>query len=302
MDLRRIRHFNVLAETLNFSRAAERLHIAQPALSVSIQKLETELGTRLFERTPSGVVLTAGGQAALVEARRLLYHGEQLLRTARDAAQGTGGRLRVGFVGSAIYRVIPALIPAFRTRYPGVELILTEETSTAIVSRLNEEALDIGIVRTPLLQSHGATLLTLQRDRFVAALPKDHPLAARDRLHLADLAREPFVMYSPQQATGLHASAMAACESAGFAPEVAQQATQVPTVVALVEAGLGVALVPEVMRGHREPQVAYRDLQDTRESMETTLAAAWMEGAESPAAQRFIEVTRRIADPKTEHP
>ena len=278
MDLRRIRHFNVLAETLNFSRAAERLHIAQPALSVSIQKLETELGTRLFERTPSGVVLTAGGQAALVEARRLLYHGEQLLRTARDAAQGTGGRLRVGFVGSAIYRVIPALIPAFRTRYPGVELILTEETSTAIVSRLNEEALDIGIVRTPLLQSHGATLLTLQRDRFVAALPKDHPLAARDRLHLADLAREPFVMYSPQQAT------------------------QVPTVVALVEAGLGVALVPEVMRGHREPQVAYRDLQDTRESMETTLAAAWMEGAESPAAQRFIEVTRRIADPKTEHP
>jgi len=114
MDLRRIRHFHVLAETLNFSRAAERLHIAQPALSVSIQKLETELGTRLFDRTPTGVSLTASGVAALVEARRLLYHGEQLLRTARDAAEGTGGRLRIGFVGSAIHGLLPSLIPRFR--------------------------------------------------------------------------------------------------------------------------------------------------------------------------------------------
>ncbi len=292
MDLRRIRHFNVLAETLNFSRAAERLHIAQPALSVSIQKLETELGTKLFERTPSGVVLTASGQAALVEARRLLYHGEQLQRSVRDAAQGTGGRLRIGFVGSAIYRAIPSLIPPFRARYPGVELVLREETSTAIIAKLGEEALDIGIVRTPLLQSHGATLLTLQRDRFIAALPKDHPLAARAQLHLADLTKEPFIMYSAEQATGLHASAMAACEAAGFVPDVAQQATQVPTVVALVESGLGVALVPEVMRGQREPQVAYRELRDEREPAQTTLALAWMEGSESPAAQRFIELTR----------
>jgi DNA-binding transcriptional LysR family regulator len=292
MDLRRIRHFTVLAETLNFSRAAERLHIAQPALSVSIQKLETELGTRLFERTPAGVVLTPGGQAALVEARRLLYHGEQLQRTVRDTAQGTGGRLRVGFVGSAIYRAIPSLIPVFRVRYPGVELELREETSTAIIAKLAEEALDVGIVRTPLLQSHAATLLTLQRDRFIAVLPREHPLAARAQLRLADLAREPFIMYSPGLATGLHASAMAACEAAGFVPDVAQQAIQVPTVVALVESGLGVALVPEIMRGHREPQVTYRDLHDDREPAETTLALAWMEGGESPAAQRFIDLTR----------
>jgi DNA-binding transcriptional LysR family regulator len=297
MDLRRIRHFNVLAETLNFSRAAERLHIAQPALSVSIQKLETELGTKLFERTPSGVVLTASGQAALVEARRLLYHGEQLQRSVRDAAQGTGGRLRIGFVGSSIYRAIPSLIPAFRTRYPGVELVLREETSAAIITKLAEEALDIGIVRTPLLQSHGATLLTLQRDRFLAALPRGHALAEREHLGLADLARETFIMYSPEQATGLHASVMAACEAAGFVPDVAQQATQVPTVVALVESGLGVALVPEVMRGHREPHVVYRDLRDEREPVETTLALAWMEGTESPAAQRFIELTRATLQP-----
>lgn len=294
MDLRRIRHFNVLAETLNFSRAAERLHIAQPALSVSIQKLETELGTRLFDRTSTGVLLTASGQAALVEARRLLYHGEQLMRSARDAAAGTGGRLRIGFVGSAIYRLIPALIPNFRSQYPGVELVLTESTSGRILAMLHEEALDIGIVRTPLLQSHSATLHTLQRDRFVVALPAAHPLAVRTTLRLADLAGEPFVMYSAAEAAGLHASAMAACESAGIVPEVTQVATQVPTVLALVESGLGVALVPEVVRGQREPQLAYRDLQGQPETSETTLALAWQGANESPAAQRFIEVTRTI--------
>ena len=295
MDLRRIRHFHVLAETLNFSRAAERLHIAQPALSVSIQKLETELGTKLFERTPTGVLLTASGEAALIEARRLLYHGEQLQRTARDAAQGTGGRLRIGFVGSAIYSLIPTLIPRFRSQYPNVELVLRETTSARILEMLSEEALDVGIVRTPLLQSHAATLLTLQRDHFLAALPKAHPLAEKAELRLIDLAREPFVMYAASEAAGLHAAAVAACDAAGFKPEVAQEAAQVATVLALVGSGLGVALVPEVMRGQRESLVVYRDLVDARKGASTTLALAWLEGQESPAAQRFVEVTRSLA-------
>ncbi|MES2973769.1 MAG: LysR substrate-binding domain-containing protein [Pseudomonadota bacterium] len=290
MDLRRLRHFNVLAETLNFSRAAERLHIAQPALSVSIQKLENELGARLFERTSSGVLLTAAGQAALIEARRLLYHGEQLQRSVRATADGTGGRLRVGFVGSAIYRVIPTLIPAFRAEYPGVELVLRESTSLSIITSLTEETLDLGIVRTPLLQAHGATLHTLQRDRFLVALPQDHSLARRESLALADLAGEAFISYSAD-AAGLHAHLMSACEAAGFAPRVAQEATQVPTVLALVESGLGIALVPEVMRGHRAPAIAYRELQGDG-SAETTLALAYIAGSESPAAQRFIEVAQ----------
>jgi DNA-binding transcriptional LysR family regulator len=295
MDLRRIRHFNVLAETLNFSRAAERLHIAQPALSVSIQKLETELGTKLFERTSTGVVLTAGGQAALLEARRLLYHGEQLIRTARDAEAGTGGRLRIGFVGSAIYRLVPSLIPAFRARYPGVELVLREATSGRIVEMLGEEALDVGIVRTPLLQPHGATLHTLQHDPFVVALPAAHPLAAREWLHLSELAREAFILYSTDHAAGLRAAVMSTCAAAGFTPQVAQEATQVPTVVALVESGLGIALVPQVMRGEREPRVAYRDLRDVPEGTGTTLSLAWLDGDENPAARRFVELARATA-------
>lgn len=157
---------------------------------------------------------------------------------------------------------------------------------------LHEEALDIGIVRTPLLQSHAATLHTLQRDRFVVALPAGHPLAASTSVSLASLAGEAFVMYSAEEATGLHASAMAACEAAGFVPELRQLATQVPTMLALVEIGLGVALVPEVVRGQRAPQVVYCDLEDNGagHGSETGLALAWQRGSESPAAQRFLDM------------
>ncbi|VTU45808.1 Hca operon transcriptional activator (plasmid) [Variovorax sp. SRS16] len=290
MDLRRVRHFVVLAETLNVSRAAERLHIAQPALSVSIQKLETELGSRLFERTSTGVLLTASGEAAVAEARRLLYQGEQLARSAREAAEGTSGRLRIGFVGSAIYQLIPSLIPLFRGQYPGVELVLREATSTSIVQMLNEDALDVGLVRAPLMQPSAATLVALQRDRFIAALPRTHALAQRRRLPLAELRGERFVMYSAAGAPGLHGSAMAACQAASFVPDISQEAVQIATVLALVESGLGVALVPEVMRGHRGEHVAYLDLDAASPAMETTLALAYIEGMENPAAQRFIEL------------
>lgn len=282
----------MLAETLNFSRAAERLHIAQPALSVSIQKLESELGTKLFERTPTGVLLTASGEAALVEARRLLYHGEQLLRTARAAAAGTAGRLRIGFVGSSIFRLIPNLIPRFRSQYPGVELVLMESTSSVILSMLQEEALDVGIVRTPLLQAHAATLLPLQRDRFVVALPASHALGERADLGLSELAKEPFIMYAQAHAAGLYSLAIAACEAAGFVPDVKQEATQIATVLALVESGLGIALVPEVFRGQREPRVVYRDISHPGEALHTTLALAYQLGTETPAAQRFIDMSK----------
>lgn len=127
LDLRRVRQFVVLAETLNFRRAAEKLHMTQPPLTVAIQKLEAELGLRLFERGGSGgVSLTPSGQAALAEARRLLFHNGQLLAAARGASQGTGGALRVGFVGSTTNGVLQRAVRLFRAEYPGVELVLKE--------------------------------------------------------------------------------------------------------------------------------------------------------------------------------
>jgi len=290
MDLRRIRYFTVLAETLNFSRAAERLHIAQPALSVSIQKLEAELGTKLFDRTPTGVQLTVSGEAVLLDARRLLHHGERIKRTAGGLVQGTKGLLRIGFVGSAVYRLLPALVPRFRALYPEIDLELREATSVRIIEMLAEGSLDVGIVRTPLLgQLSGARLSPLQRDRFVVAAPREHWLGQRASVSMRELANEKFVMYSSSEAAGLRAAALAACQAAGFLPEVAQVAIQIPTVLALVASGLGIALVPDVMSLHRQEDLAYVEIDDLSEAGHNSLSLAYRDGSEGAVARSFID-------------
>lgn len=287
MNLRRIRHFVVLAETLNFRRAAEQLHMAQPPLTVSIQKLEAELGTRLFDRGSTGVSLTATGRTLLVEARKLLFHGSQLGAIARSAVEGTGGTLHVGFVGTTTYGMLQKVVPSFRAEYPGVELVLHEATSVVILQQLEDHGLDIGLVRTPLLQTTAAALAPLERDEFIVALPRGHALAGQGPLHLRSLAGESFVMYEAGAAAGLHNAAMLACQSAGFMPRVAQQGVQVQTLLALVESGLGIALVPSVMQRYASDKIEYRPLLDLPEGTAIGLALAYMPLTESPAAARF---------------
>lgn len=293
MDLRRIRHFVVLAETLNFRRAAERLHMAQPPLTVSIQKLEAELGTRLFTRESTGVLLTPTGQAVLIEARKLLFHGNQLRETAMSTLAGTGGVLQIGFVGSTTYGMLQKLLPLFRAEYPGVELILREATSVSILQQLEDKSLDIGLVRVPLMQPTGATLLQLEREEYVAALPRGNPLAGKGMLKLSDMAGESFIMYAAGQASGLHGTAMFACQQAGFIPRVTQQAIQVQTVLALVESGLGVALVPSVMQRYVSEKIVYRPFVDFPATASIGLSLAYMADTESPAASRFRALAAR---------
>lgn len=293
MDLRRIRHFVVLAETLNFRRAAERLHMAQPPLSVSIQKLEAELGAKLFARESSGVTLTPSGRAVLKEARKLLFHGSQLSEMATHAQDGTGGTLQIGFVGSAIHGLLQKLLPLFRLEYPGVELVLREATSLSIIQQLEDRVLDIGLVRVPLMQSSEVKLLQLEPDVFIAALPRDSHLVNRQPLRLSDMADEYFVMYAPTHAAGLHSAALLACQQAGFIPKVSQQAIQVQTVLALVESGLGVALVPSIMQRYISDRILYRPLVDVLPASSIGLALAYMADTESKAAAHFRELARR---------
>ncbi len=290
MDLRRIRHFVTLAETLNFRRAAERLHMAQPPLSVSIQKLEAELGAKLFTRESTGVALTPSGRAVLVEAKKLLFHGAQLSETAKSALDGTGGTLHIGFVGSASYGMLQKLLPLFRAAYPGVELVLREATSVAIMQQLEDRSLDIGLVRVPLLQSSKATLVPLERDHYIAALPCGNELADQVPMKLADMRDEPFVMYAPTHAAGLYTTAMLACQMAGFIPHIAQQAVQVQTVLALVESGLGVALVPSVMKRFAREKIVYRALVDVPAEAQIGLSLAYMADTESVSASLFRKV------------
>lgn len=294
MDLRRIRHFIVLAETLNYRRAAERLHMAQPPLTVSIQKLESELGTKLFERSSTGVALTASGRTVLAEARKLLFHGGQLQEVARDVVDGTGGTLRVGFVGTTTYGMLQRLLPQFRAEYPGVNLVLREATSVAILNQLEDHMLDVGLLRTPLLQSTTASLVQLEQDQFVVALPRGHALAQRGSLRLADLAHEFFVTYSATAAAGLQAALMLACQSAGFLPKVSQEAVQVQTLLALVESGTGIALVPSVMQRYVSDKLVYRALDDLPDAAAVGVALAYLQGSEMAAASRFKDVAVRV--------
>ncbi len=293
MDLRRLRHFVELSETLNFRRAAERLHMAQPPLSVSIQKLETELGVRLFERGPSGVTISPAGLAIQAEAKRVLFHAGQIGLMAQSAAQGTSGRLRIGFVGSAIYGLLQKLVYPFRTQHPGVELVLRESTSIRILQMLEEGELDVGLVRTPLIQSTKVRLLMLEHDEFIVALPCGNPLGNKPALSLSDLRQEPFIMYSATEASGFRSAAMLACQRAGFYPQVTQEASQIQTLLALVEIGLGIALVPSVMQRFVSKKIVYRAMTDRSATKGIGMALAFRPGLESPAALKFKELATR---------
>jgi DNA-binding transcriptional LysR family regulator len=290
-DLRRLKQFVVLAEMLNVSRAAERLNIAQPALSVSIRKLEEELGLALFVREARGVTLTLAGREALEEAQRTLFHADQFARRAWETAEGTGGDLRIGFVTSATYGLLQRLIPQYRAAFPGVTLELREAAGSGpILEWLQREQVDIGIVRTPIVSGVPATLLPLQEDHFVAALPSLHPALGRRELRLSDLADEPFVMYRQAEAPGMRSAAMLACQQAGFLPQIAQEAAQVTTVLALVESGLGVGLIPSIMQLHGGRQVTYRVLADAPEAARVGLSLALHPDRHIPAARHFWEM------------
>lgn len=242
MDLRQLQYFTVLAETLNFHRAAERLNISQPPLTVAIRKLEEELGVKLFERGPRGVTLTAAGEAALESARAALAHAAQVRQTAREGALGERGRLNVGFVGSAVYELLPRLIPAYRRRYPNVDLVLEESTSVDIARKIRSQQLDVGLVRLPLLDVSGLDTQVVEVDELVVAVPSGSPLAQRSSLALSQLADEPFILFS--RISVLSTVILMACHAAGFTPRIAQEATQVHTILSLVQSGLGAALVP----------------------------------------------------------
>lgn len=242
MDLRQLRYFNGLAETLNFHRAAERLHISQPPLTVAIRKLEEDLGVALFERDPRGVRLTTAGLAAVVPAREALVAAEKVREAVRQGAAGLRGRLSIGFIGSAIGELLPRIVSPFRHAYPEVELALEEMNSVEIVRAIAARRLDVGLVRLPVMDSAPVAIDVIETDELVAVLPDSDVLARRKTLDLGALADRSFIIYSPVSV--LHAMIRLACHRAGFTPRVAQEAVQVQTILSLVEAGLGVALIP----------------------------------------------------------
>lgn len=291
MHLRRLLYFSTLADTLNFHRAAKRLNISQPPLTVAIRKLEEELGAELFTRGPRGVSLTPAGEAALGPARATLARAREVKTAVQQGQQGKRGRLRIGFIGSAIYALLPRLIPLYRAHFPLVDLILEDSTSFDIAERLRARELDVGLVRLPLVDDRDIITTPVEGDEFAVALLSSSPLATAEQLSLATLADQPFIFHT--RISILHTAALLACHEAGFAPKIAQEATQVHTILSLVQSGLGVALVPSKTASQLPKDVVLRPLRNPRRIQSGI--ATHIE-ADDPLIRNFVDLAASISD------
>ena len=296
INLRRLEYFVAVAEELHFGRAAEKLGIAQPPLSQQIRKLEAEFGARLFDRSRRSVALTEAGAALLPEARRLLALSSSVATIPRDIQEGRAGRLRLGFIGSAGYRLVPALLRHSRKRLPSVTFELSELPTVDQLVRIEDGTLDLGLVRPPVFRDSVRTA-SVWSEPFVAALPADHRLAELEAVDTSQLRDEAFVIFPRGRGPGLFETILRLCEGHGFTPRVAQEAVQMQTIVGLVGAGLGVSIVPASVQDFRLPGVVYRPLKQTE--AQSTVALVWNAELTSTARDHFLEIAARHTLPDT---
>jgi DNA-binding transcriptional LysR family regulator len=261
VELRQLRYFVAVAEELHFRRAAERLHISQPPLSQQIRALEEELGFPLLVRTRRRVELTPAGAAFLRDARAIVLELDGAVAGARRIDAGQAGRLRINFVGSALFSIVPGTVERFRRSRPGVALELRERATVDQLRAVRAGVADVGLVRPPIEDDDELRVQTVLRERTVAALPA-HPLAALRRVPLRRMAAEPLVLFPRDQAPGFHDLVIGALAGAGAAraggPRVIQYAPEMLTIIGLVAAGTGVSLVPASVARLALDGVAYR--------------------------------------------
>lgn len=276
MQFRQMRHFIVVAEELHMHRAAERLNMAQPALSQQVKALEERLGVTLFSRANRRLTLTPAGEAFLVKARLAISLTEQAVLDARQTARGEQGVLNLGCVSSAMFDgKLPAVLRQIHTRWPAITMSLMTGNVQTLYAAVQSNQLDVVIIRAPLpplpslpedLQSRPFT-----REKTVLALYRQHPLAGSAALTLSSVKDEKWISLRDPEGMGLEQYFYDACSGAGFQPDVVQNATDVPTVISLVSAGFGLALLPASAKAVSVENVVYVDILDRLRESELTL-------------------------------
>ncbi len=286
MELRLLRSFEILAESGHFGRAARAIHVSQPALTKQIRQLEAEVGGPLFVRGRHGAELTPVGRLFLAEVGPLLRHSDRVLERVRRASRGELGELRLGF-GIAVRLLVPKLVSRFRRAYPSVQVTLGDTSTPIQLEALAAGTLDVGFVRLPI--DAPLVHLPVVEERLVLAVPETRreELARRPPTLLAD---EPFVELGYARSPSFHAHVLRVCAAYGFRPKVSQSATEFFTVLALVAAGMGVAVVPRAVTQTRVEGVAYLPL-DTPEAA-WRVGAAWLPSAASPAREAFLSLLK----------
>jgi DNA-binding transcriptional LysR family regulator len=302
MELRHLRYFIAVAEEKHMTRAAEKLGIQQPPLSMQIRALEKELDVQLFRRQPRGMELTDAGAAFLDRARQILDQVEWAVATTRRTARGEEGRVVVGFTSSAPFHpFVPRVLRAFREVAPLVSLVLEESGSSELVQGLHNEDIDAAFIRSPVADVVGLTVRPLLEEKMLVALPTGHVFARRSSfsrsvlLPLAELAKETFILYKRPGGPGLYDTIIAACRSAGFSPRVGQEAPRIISTLNLVAAGLGVSVVPASLQRLQMDGIVYRKLEDMPQ-LTAPLILACRRGENAAAVQRFIDLVRSTAE------
>lgn len=293
MNLQQLRQLVALAETLNFRRAAEQLNMAQPPLSISLAKLEAEFGVRLFSRDRRTVSLTAAGAAALPHATQALFHIEQVKAAVRESLLGSTGRLRLGFVGSATYSLLPKLLNGFREEYPNIDLSLEESYTKALLQKLSDRKIDAAILRTPVLGDLDAELHVLEHDSFWAVVKSPGPYDDRSSIDISELRDAPLITHPESIVPNMRAVMMLICHEAGFQPNVVQEAIQAQTMISLVQSGMGVALVAGVTRHYSATNIKFLRIKGSEQSNRIGLALALPWDQRSRVTEKFLEFALR---------
>jgi DNA-binding transcriptional LysR family regulator len=291
MELRQLRHFAAVAEELHFGKAAEKLGMTQPPLSQSIQRLESELGVRLFERTHRSVELTPVGSQLLPYVREVLAGSQQLPRIARQLLRGDVGELRLAFVSTADYGVLPDLLRRFGTQFPEVRIDLREATSDLQIDALISEQIDAGIVIGAGASTIPGSLeyLPLQTECLMLAVPDSGDLPA-GMAQLESYADRPLVIFPRRVAPSLHDAITSCFASRGLTPRFGQEAIQMQTIVSLVSAGLGIAIVPESLRSLQRTGVRYLRIDGETPEIESRLI--WRKANALPTLRNLIRIAR----------
>ncbi len=233
MELRHLQYFIVVAEELHFGRATARLQMTQPPLSQQIQQLEQEMGVMLFERTKRKVELTEAGEMFLKEVKKAFDQIEKAVEVAQSAQRGEVGSLSIGFVGVAIYDILPSIVREYRKKFPRVSVALHELSTPEQVHALHENRIDVGFLRPPI-STQLLELEPIQKLPCTLCLPKAHPLAEKEEIHIEDLRDESFVFITRPVWPALYDTILSLCRGVGFSPRIVQEATEYQTVMGLV--------------------------------------------------------------------
>ncbi len=284
MELRHLRYFAAIAETLNFRAASDRLHVAQPALSAQIKTLEAELGVKLFLRTTRRVELTPAGKVFLEEARRVISAAAQAQERARQASAGLVGTIRLGIIAPTANSWLAGILRHFRQQFPAVQFSLFDLTSTEQLGLLRNRELEVGLLRPPVGFPELDSKL-VEKSHQVLAVPQGHRLAKKRHLEWRDFDKEPLVLLHPTVQHGYYDAFLAACADGGAEPRIGQYANDIQTKMWLISAGFGIAPTTATLSQVKRPGLMFRPLPSGLPAVHTILV--WRRGDNSPIVENF---------------